>query len=290
MTSTRISEMKARVSVWIGRPVVWALLALVAVVMIFPLVWMVSTALKTTGEVFANPPSLLPDDPQFQNFIEAFRYNPFAAQYGNSLYISAINVTSTVIISSFAGYAFARIKFFGRNLVFIGLLAALFMPSEALLIPLYLLFRDFGWLGTHLPLIFEPIFGVPGVLGTFLMRQAFLSMPPELEDASRLDGLGRFGFLWRVGLPVVRPAIASVVILTFIHSWNAYLEPLVFVGGPREALTIPVGLTQYVDDFNFPIFPLQMAAAAMSVLPLLIVFIIAQRQFVQGFARSGIHG
>lgn len=266
------------------------LMIVLAIIVAFPVIWMVSSSLKSTGEVLAYPPSLVPEEFQFSNYADVFRYNPFASQYRNSLYISAINVTVTVLICTFAGYAFARIKFFGRTFIFVFLLAALFMPTEVLLIPLYLQFRDFGWLGTHLPLIAEPIFGVPGILGTFLMRQAFLSTPPELEDAARVDGLGRAGFLWKIGIPLVRPALAAVVILTFIHSWNAYLEPLVYVGGPPEALTIPVGLTQYVDDFNFPIWQLQMAAAALSMLPILIVFIIAQRQFVQGFARSGIQG
>lgn len=272
------------------RALAWGALIAIAAIMLFPLIWMISSALKGRSEVLAYPPSLLPDEFRFDNLAEVFRYNPFASQYRNSLYISGINVTATVVVSSFAGYAFAQIRFFGRNLVFVILLASLFMPSEVLLIPLYMLFGDLGWLGTHLPLIAEPIFGVPGVLGTFLMRQAFLSTPSELEDAARVDGVGRFGFLWRVAVPLARPAIASVVILTFIHSWNAYLEPLVYVGGPPSALTIPVGMTQYVDDQNFPIWSLQMASAALSVLPILTVFIIAQRQFVQSFARSGIHG
>ncbi len=139
-------------------------------------------------------------------------------------------------------------------------------------------------------MIVLPVFGVDAVVGTFLMRQYFLSMPVELEDAGRIDGLRRFGIFRHIALPLARPALATVAILTFLTSWNAFLEPLVFVSGVPDLLTVPVAIPLLADSYGFPIWEVQMAASTLSVLPVLIVFLVAQRYIIQGFARVGIHG
>jgi multiple sugar transport system permease protein len=136
----------------------------------------------------------------------------------------------------------------------------------------------------------EPVVGAPAVVATFLMRQYFLSLPVELEDAGRIDGLGRFGLFRRIALPLARPALATVAILTFLTSWNSFLEPLIFVSGTAELMTIPVAIDQYVNVFGQPLWEVQMAASTLSVIPVLLVFIVAQRQFVQGLARAGVQG
>lgn len=265
-------------------------LVVLALPMLFPLYWMFSSSLKSEGEIFKFPPVMIPAELRFDNFEQVFSLQPFALQYFNSVYIATLNVIGTLIVASLAGYAFARIPFRGRTWLLVLLLSTLLMPIEVLIIPLYVLMAEVGWLGTHMPLIVEPIFGVPAIVGTFLMRQHFLSMPVELEDAGRLDGLGRLGIFWRIAVPLAKPALASVAILTFLASWNSFLEPLVFVSGNVELMTIPIALTQFRDFSGEPFWAITMAAATLSVLPMLIVFLFAQRYFVQGIARVGIHG
>lgn len=282
----------------VGRLIASALLGAFAFVQIFPLYWLLTSALKSGFEVNRFPPTLFPSSLEWDNvkrvFYGDFEFGtfdvPFGAMYLNSLYIALVTVVCTLCICTLSGYAFARIRFRGRTLMFVGLLSGLLIPTAGLIVPLYILFRDLGLIGTHVPLIVEPAFGAPAVVGTFVMRQCFLGIPGELEDAGRLDGLGRLRIFLHIALPLARPAIASVVILTFLASWNMILEPLVLVSGPPSMLTVPVGLTMYVDTTNVPIFEVQMAATALSVLPILVVFFVAQRQFVQGIANVGLRG
>jgi multiple sugar transport system permease protein len=265
-------------------------LAFLALPLLFPLWWMVSVSFMGPGEVFAYPPKLIPESFRFENYLRAFELQPFARQYANSLYIAVINVAGTLVFASAAGYAFARIRFPGRNLLFLIFLSALLMPIEVLVVPLYILMRDLGWLGTHLPLIVLPIFGIESVVGVFIMRQFFLSLPHELEDAGRIDGLTPLGVFWRIALPLARPALAAVAILTFLTSWNAFLEPLIFASGSPDVRTIPVAIPLFADQYGKPIWEVQMAASTLSVVPILIVFILAQRHFIRGIARVGIQG
>ena len=255
-----------------------------------PLLWMVSTSLKNEFDVFVNPPVFIPELPRWSNYAEVFSTTPFAKQYFNSLYIGAANVLGTVVVSSFAGYALARLRFPGRQFVLPFLLGALLLPPEVTIVPLYALMSRLGWVGTHMPLLIEPVFGAPTVVGTFLMRQFFLSLPRELQDAGRVDGLSEFGVFWRIALPLARPAIATLAILTFLSSWNAFLEPLVFISGNRDLFTLPVALTQFTDVDGTVFFALQMAATALSIVPVVVVFLLAQRYIVEGIARSGIKG
>lgn len=270
--------------------VLTVVLILGAIPLLFPLWWLVTSSFKGVSEIFAYPPHLIPDGLRWENYARVFDLQPFARQFVNSLYIAALNVGGTLIFSSLAGYAFARIRFPGRNVLFVLMLSALLVPLEVLIIPLYALMGELGWLGTHLPLIVLPVLGVDAVVGTFLMRQYFLSLPVELEDAGRLDGLGRFGIFRHIAFPLARPALATVAILTFLTSWNAFLEPLVFVSGSPDLLTVPVAIPLYADPYGFPLWEVQMAASTLSILPILIVFIVAQRYIIQGFARVGIHG
>jgi multiple sugar transport system permease protein len=157
------------------------------------------------------------------------------------------------------------------------------------IVPLFQLFSYLGLIDTHWPLILIPVFGAPSVMGIFIMRQFFISLPSELEEAGEIDGLSRFGIFRRIALPLAGPAIASVAIFTFLNSWNMFLEPLVFLS-TKTKFTLPLALTQYVDLTSTPIWNVQMAAATLTVIPVLIVFIVAQRQFVQGLAQTGLKG
>lgn len=272
----------------LGRVGMYLLMTLVAVPFVFPVYWMFASGLKRYGDVFENPPKLWPDQPQWQNFITPFVTTPFLQNFLNSLYIAAIVTVGILTVSSLAGYAFARIQFRGRNVLFIMLLTALLIPAEVTILPLFRLLDSFGWVDTHLPLILPPIFGAPMVLGVFLMRQFFLALPEELEQAGRVDGLGRFGLFFRIALPLAKSPLAALAILSFLASWNELLEPLVFLR-TRELWTIPQALNGFTDPYTgMPIWHVQMAATFLSVLPVLLAFFLAQRQFVQGIAGTGI--
>jgi len=272
-----------------ARLAVYGLMCVLAIPFVFPTWWMVTSSFKPVQEIFAFPPALLPRRLDLDAYAQVFALQPFALQYWNSLYIAAVVTLGTMAVASLAGYAFARIRFPGQNLVFMVVLLALLVPSEVTIVPLFRFFLGLGLVNTHWPLILVPILGAPCVLATFIMRQFFITLPPELEEAGRIDGLGRFGLFWRIALPLARPALGAVAIFTFLHSWNLYLEPIVFLSS-TEKFTLPQALTQYVDAYGGPMWNVQLAAVTLTALPVLIVFVIAQRQFIEGLAHTGLKG
>ncbi|MAM11317.1 MAG: sugar ABC transporter ATP-binding protein [Rhizobiaceae bacterium] len=263
-------------------------LAALAIPFVFPFIWMLSGALKGQADVFSSA-SLIPQTAHWSNFSEVFAYQPFARQYFNSLYIAVIVTTLTLFLSSMAGYALARLRFAGSALVLLMLISALMMPEEVTIIPNFFLMRELGLMNTHMPLILLPLFGSQGVMATFLMRQYFLALPKELEEAGRMDGLTRFGVYFKVALPLSKPALSAVGIITFLFSWNLFLEPLVFVNDIK-LFTLPLALANFTDTYGLPLWHLQLAATALAVIPMLIVYILAQRQIVESFAMSGVKG
>jgi multiple sugar transport system permease protein len=267
----------------------YLLLVLLSVPFVFPFLWMLASSLKGQAEIFAFPPQLLPAAPRWENFVEVFRYQPFARHYVNSLYIAVLVTAGTVLVAAMAGYAFARVRFPGRNLVFTLLLAALIMPAEVTIIPNFLLMKQLGLSNSHLPLILLPVLGAEGVIGTFLMRQFFLNLPREIEESAMLDGLGRFGIFWRIALPIAQPAAGALAVLAFLGSWNAFLEPLVFIDD-LNLFTLPLSLRNFTDSYGLPVWNLQLAATSLAVLPILLVYIVAQRFIVASFALSGVKG
>jgi multiple sugar transport system permease protein len=265
------------------------LLCVLAVPFVFPTWWMVTSSFKPMSEILRVPPTLWPENPTPEAYGRVFDLQPFAQQYWNSAYIAILVTVGTVLVSGMAGYAFARIRFPGANVLFVIVLGGLLVPSEVTIVPLFRLVNSLDLIDTHWPLIVIPIIGAPSVLATFIMRQFFLALPAELEDAARLDGLSRAGMYWRIAFPLARPAIAAVAIFTFLHSWNLFLEPLVFLSG-KENFTLPLALTQYVDAYGGPMWNVQLAATSLTVVPVLVVFLFAQRQFVQGLAQTGLKG
>lgn len=279
-------------ALWQGTPrKIWTYLVMstLAIPFVFPFLWMIGSSLKKDIEVFASPPTLLPETFQWHNYARVFEIQPFAQQYWNSVYIAVIVTLGTLLFSSLAGYAFARIQFRGRSLLFVLLLSGLMMPEEVTIIPKFAFVQFLGLDNTHLPLIIFPIFGAHGVVATFMMRQHFLNMPLELEEAARLDGLNRWGIFWRIALPISTPVLSAVTIITFLYSWNAFLEPLVYLEEVR-LFTLPLALRGFTDEFGIPIWEVQLAATTLSVLPILLFYLAAQRLIVESFATSGVKG
>lgn len=272
-----------------AKTAVYGVLCLLALPFLFPTWWMVTSSVKPVSDIFAFPPTLFPTSVSFGAYREVFTLQPFARQYFNSMYIAAVVTVGTLAVSSLAGYAFARIRFRGANVLFLVVLTGLLIPSEVTIVPLFQMFHSWGMVDTHWPLILVPILGAPSVLATFIMRQFFLVLPTELEEAARMDGLGRFGIFRRIALPLARPALGAVAIFTFLHSWNLYLEPIVFLS-TSERFTLPQALTQFVDAYGGPMWNIQLSAASLTAIPVLIVFVIAQRQFIEGLAHTGLKG
>jgi multiple sugar transport system permease protein len=272
-----------------ARITLYVVMSLLAIPFVFPTWWMVTASLLPANDVYASSPKLFPVHPLWSDYRQVFALQPFAHQYLNSLYIAAAVTVGTMIVCAMSGYAFARIRFPGANALFFLVLTGMLVPSEVTIVPLFRMMQQFGLIDTHWPLIIIPIFGAPSVLGTFVMRQFFLSLPTELEEAGRLDGLGRFGLFARIALPLARPALAAVAIFTFLRTWDSYLEPLVYLS-TKSKFTLPLALTQYTDAYGANIWNIQLAATTLTVLPVLAVFVVAQRHFVAGLAQTGLKG
>ncbi|MCA0963726.1 carbohydrate ABC transporter permease [Salipiger bermudensis] len=267
----------------------WMLsLVVVAIPFLFPFLWMISSGFKGPTEIFGEP-TLIPRTWRWQNFVEVFDYQPFARQYFNSIYIACAVTVLTLLLSSLAGYALARMRFAGAALLMVFLMSALMVPEEVTIVPNFFLMKWLGVMDTHVPLILLPVFGPHGVMATFLMRQYFVALPKELEDAGKMDGLSRVGIWWKIALPMSRPALAAVAIITFLFSWNLFLEPLVFLSS-LENFTLPLALSNFTDPYGAPLWHLQLAATSLAVVPILIVYLIAQRQIIESFAMSGVKG
>lgn len=264
----------------------YLLLTLVSAVMIIPFVWMLSTSLKEPADVFVFPPQLIPSPVRWANYIDVLKSIPFHLFYWNSLYIAVLVTAGTILFSSMAGYSFARIPFRGRNLVFLLLLSTMMIPNEVIAIPMFLFMRELGWLNTHLPLIVLPIFGAGGIFGVFVMRQFFSGIPKELEEAAMIDGCSRFRIYSTIMLPLARPAIATLVIFTFLTSWNDFFDPLIFIND-RVLMTLPLALSLFTDESGTA-WNLLMSASVMATVPLLIIFFFAQKQFIEGVAMTGL--
>ena len=266
---------------------IYALLLVIAVPFLFPTWWMFTASLKPIEEVFSFPASLIPNDFQISNYAEVFRLQPFLRQYWNSMSIAIVVTIISVTISTMGGYAFARISFKWRSKMFIILLSALLMPAEVTLIPIFRLMVKSGLSDSFFPIILIPAFGAHAVVGLFLMRQFFLDFPAELEEAAEIDGLSIWRVFTKIALPLSGPALASLAIISFLYSWNLFLEPLVFLTEPNK-YTLPVVLPQFTDTYGAPIFNVQLAATSLSVIPVMIVFVMAQRHFIRGITMTGI--
>jgi ABC-type glycerol-3-phosphate transport system permease component len=256
---------------------------MLAAIFILPLAWMIGASLKDEGNVLGAPTHIFPAKPQWDNYSQVLDVIP--TFFWNSVKLAAVNVVGLLITSSLAGFAFARLKFPGRDILFILLLTTAMIPGIAYLIPQYLVFRELGWVDTQLPLwvprVFTPVFA------TFLMRQYFKSLPQELEDAARVDGASTFQIYWRIMLPQTTPALGAIAIFTFLDSWNDLFGPLIYINS-EELQTLPVALAQFQNEY-FTQITLLMAGATIAVMPVIIVYLLAQKQFIRGITMTGIN-
>jgi multiple sugar transport system permease protein len=261
----------------------YGVLMLCAAAIIFPLLWSFLSALKPKEQVFRIPLEIFPTEWQWQNFILPFQQRPFGTYFLNSIFAAAVTILITMVVASLAGYSLAKFRYPGRGIAFLAILSTLMLPVQVILVPLYLVVRDLGWLDTYQGLIIPQ---AVNAFSIFLMRQHFLTLPDDYIEAARLDGASELGILWRVILPMSRPALAAVAIFSFLGSWDSYIWPLVAVT-KENMRTLPLGLAGFFGEYSSE-YNLALAAAFVMMLPVLIVFIIMQRYFVEGLTRSGL--
>nr|WP_127015549.1 carbohydrate ABC transporter permease [Anoxybacter fermentans] len=269
----------------IVRFTVYLILTVGAVFVLLPFFWMLSTSLKIPSEIASMPPKWIPSKFMWENYKIAWNAAPFARYFFNSFYVAIACTFLELITSALGAYAFAKMDFFGKNVLFIIFLGTMMIPGEVLLIPNYITIIQLGWVDTYKALIIP---WVVSVFGIFLMRQFFLTIPKELHDAAKIDGCSRFRFLWQIIIPLSKPVLITAALFKFVGSWNAFLWVLIVTNTP-EMRTVPVGLSFFSSDVGTD-YHLLMAASTLALMPILILFFFLQKQFIQGITRSGLKG
>ncbi len=273
-----------RVQRTVGLTIAYVVTTVLAVLFLFPFLWMVSSSLKTPQELVRIPPTLVPETWAWGNYIEAWMSQPFLSYFRNSTLITALNVIGRVISCSLVAFGFARTKFPGRNFLFVLLLSTMMLPTQVTLIPQYLLFRQLNWINTIKPLTVPAFFG--NAFHIFLLRQFFMNLPLELDEAAYMDGANRWSIYWRIVMPLSRPVLLTVLIFTFINTWNDFFGPLLYLN-TIDQMTIAVGLLYFRDQFGAP-FHLLMASSVMAVVPIVVIFFLAQRYFITSIIMTGL--
>jgi multiple sugar transport system permease protein len=266
--------------------VVHILLIPAAVVFLLPLLWMLSTSLKPDSQLYSYPPIWIPHPLQWINYPKTVTYVPFFLYLRNTLIISLSSMVGVVISSSLAAYSLSRIQWPGRQILFLITIATLMLPFQVTLIPVFLVFKQLGWVGDFRPLILPQFFGYAYYI--FLLRQFFMTIPFELSEAAYIDGANEWRIFWSVILPLAKPALATVAVFQFIRSWTDYLNPLIYLND-QNLYTLQLGLQQYSSQYGRE-WGLLMAAAVLITLPPIIIFFLTQRTFVQGVTLTGIKG
>jgi ABC-type glycerol-3-phosphate transport system permease component len=266
---------------------IWSVLIVVAIVMLLPYLWLVSSSLKLEQRVFEFPPRWIPEPINWLNYYEALTYKPFHLYFKNTMLIAALNQIAILLTASFCAYGFARIEFPGRDFWFAVALATIMIPYFVIMVPQFVIFSRLGWMDSILPLTVPFFFG-GGAFNIFLFRQFFRSLPKELSDAARIDGCNEFDIYWRIMLPLSAPALITVAIFTFLFSWNDFIGPLLYLTSP-EKITLAVGLATFRSVMRTQ-WHLLMAASTAMTLPVIILFFILQRYFIRGVVMSGLKG
>lgn len=263
------------------------LLIALSVIMLIPLAWVLSTSLKAAGAEFDFPPQWIPSPIVWSNYPEAFTAVPFALYFRNSLIVSVSATLGSVLTGSMAAYGFARLRFPGRNVLFAAALSTMMVPGVVTLIPSFIIFKQLHWVDTFLPLIVPSWLG-GGAFNIFLLRQFFMGLPRELDEAARVDGANGLWIWAKIIMPLAKPAVATVAILVFIFHWNDFLGPLIYLNSSQN-FTLAVGLSQFNDRYGSN-FNLLMAASMMMILPMLVAFFAGLRFFMKGITLTGLAG
>ena len=273
----------------VRRVVLYAILLAVSAVFLLPLIWMVSTSVKTNDETYTWPPVLIPSIIKLSNYPEAWNYqNTLFVQWTiNTVFITAWVMAGVLISSTLVAFGFARIRFPGRNFWFIFTIATIMLPPQVTLIPLYIFFFKINWLDTFNPLIIPPWFG-GGALNIFLLRQFFMGIPAELEDAANIDGASKFQTLWRIFIPLSMPAMLTVAIFTFQAVWNDFYGPLIYLRS-TEKFTLALGINMFRGLYGDTQIQYMMAISFLMTIPMIIVFFVAQRYFIRGIVLTGVN-
>jgi multiple sugar transport system permease protein len=286
-SSTLPSSQEGLPVVSLMRLLQYTLLILLALSMIIPFAWMFGTSLKTKEYILQTPPQLIPDPASLESYTELFDLMPIARMFRNSMLVASVGTVGQVLVSAMAAYAFGRLQWRWREPVFLIYLATMMVPTQVTLIPQFILIRELGWVNSYQALILPGMFSA---FGTFLLRQFFLSLPRDLEEAAMIDGANHLTIFWRIILPLSKPALGTLAVFSFMGYWNSYLLPL-FVARQEDFMTLPVGLAalqggpRALTQWN-----LVMAGAVITVLPILVVYLFAQKSFVRGVTLSGIKG
>jgi len=274
-----------RIGKCLSRGLLYVLLIAGGLVMIVPFAWMISTSLKSGQYVLSMPPQLIPNPATLDSYRRIFELYPIGRMLFNSLFVAVLTTIGQLVTCSMAAYAFARLKFRGHNFVFLLYLATLMVPFQVTITPLFILMRIFGWINTYQGLILPGVFSA---FGTFMLRQAFMTIPTEYEEAAYMDGASPLTIFLKIILPLSKPALATLSVFAFMGSWNSFMWPL-FIVREETLMTLPVGLAtlqgRWLTEWN-----LVMAGAVITVLPMLLLYLFAQKYLVQGYVMSGLKG
>jgi multiple sugar transport system permease protein len=265
----------------------YSMMIVLVLVMVLPFAWMLSTSLKAQQYILETPPRLIPDPLTFESYIQLGERLDLFRTFFNSLFVAVVGTAGQILISAMAAFAFSRLQWRGRNVVFVLYLATMMVPSVVMVIPQFILIRSLGWVNSYAALIVPGLFSA---FGTFLLRQSFLTLPRDFEEAAIVDGANYFTIFWRIILPLSQPALATLAVFSFMGLWNAYLWPL-FVARQEAVMTLPVALaTLQAGPRALTEWNMVMAGAVVTVLPILLIYVLAQRWFVQGVVTSGLKG
>lgn len=266
---------------------VYGLLIGVSAVLTLPFLWMFSASLKGSEEIFSIPPTWIPQEVHWDNYAEVFAQMPFLLYLRNTAYVTVLTIIGTVLSSSLVAYSFACLRWPGRDKVFLFVIATMMIPLHVIMIPLFVIFKELHWLNTYKPLI-VPAFLGGGAFNIFLLRQFFLGIPKDLFDAARIDGCSELRIYWSIAVPLARPALVTVAVLTFMFTWNDFLGPLIYLSDQSKN-TLALGLALFRGQHQTEWATL-MAASILMMIPMILIFFFFQRYFIRGFMMSGMKG
>jgi multiple sugar transport system permease protein len=274
-------------SFYVVRAIQYMVMVILSCIFMIPLVWIISTSLKEQGQVFTYPPVWIPNPIRWYNYVEAFQRAPLFRWLSNTATITLIAVVGNVITSSFVAFGFARLRFPGRDALFILLLSTMMLPEVVTIIPRFMLFKTLGWLDTILPMVVPSFFG-GGAFNIFLMRQFYLTIPKDYDEAARIDGASNFAIWRRVLVPLSVPVLTAIGIFSFVAHWNDFLHPLLYLF-TEDKKTLALGLRAFINPYDAS-WHISMAASMFLVIPILVLFFVGQRYFIKGVVMTGIAG